>query len=88
MEIKVLDKEKGKLRIEVVGEDHTLMNALRKELWDDKDTEVAGYKIEHSLIGNPILVVEHKKDAKKALLDAVDRLKKKNKEFKSKTSKL
>ena len=88
MEIKVLDKEKGKLRIEVVGEDHTLMNALRKELWDDKDTEVAGYKIEHSLIGNPILVVEHKKDAKKALLDAVERLKKKNKEFKSKTSKL
>jgi DNA-directed RNA polymerase subunit L len=88
MEIKVLDKEKGKLRIEVVGEDHTLMNALRKELWDDKDTEVAGYKIEHSLIGNPILVVEHKKDAKKALLDAVERLKKKNKEFKSKTPKL
>ena len=88
MEIEVLDKEKGKLRIKVIGEDHTLLNALRKELWSDKDTEVAGYKIEHSLIGDPILVVEHKKDAKKALLDAVDRLKKKNTDFKSKTSKL
>ncbi len=88
MEIKVLEKDKGKLKLEVVGEDHTLMNALRKELWEDKDTEVAGYRIDHLLIGNPILIVEHKKDAKKALLEAVERLKKKNKEFKSKISKL
>ena len=88
MEVKVLEKDKGKLKLEVIGEDHTLMNALRKELWNDKDTEIAGYKIEHSLVGNPILIVEHKKDAKKALLDAVERLKKKNKEFKSKISKL
>ena len=88
MEIKVLEKEKGKIKIEVIGENHTLMNALRKELWNDKDTEVSGYKIEHSLVGNPILIVEHKKDPKKALLDAVERLKKKNKDFKSKISKL
>ncbi|MBI2663389.1 DNA-directed RNA polymerase subunit L [Candidatus Woesearchaeota archaeon] len=88
MEIKVLENNKEKISIEVVEEDHTLMNALRKELWNDKDTEVAGYKIEHSLISNPVLIVEHKKDAKKALLDAVERLKKKNKDFKSKISKL
>jgi len=88
MEIKVLENNKEKISIEVVEEDHTLMNVLRKELWNDKDTEVAGYKIEHSLISNPVLIVEHKKDAKKALLDAVERLKKKNKDFKSKISKL
>tara|TARA_Y100000034_G_scaffold114964_1_gene151640 strand:+ start:18561 stop:18827 length:267 start_codon:yes stop_codon:yes gene_type:complete len=88
MEIKVLEKDKGKLKLEVIGEDHTLMNAIRKELWEDKDIEVSGYKIDHILVGNPVLIVEHKKDPKKALLDAVERLKKKNKEFKSKVTKL
>tara|TARA_Y100000310_G_scaffold295904_1_gene327692 strand:- start:857 stop:1123 length:267 start_codon:yes stop_codon:yes gene_type:complete len=88
MEIKVLEKDKGKLKLEVIGEDHTLMNAIRKELWEDKDIEVSGYKIDHLLVGNPVLIVEHKKDPKKALLYAVERLKKKNKEFKGMVSKL
>ena len=57
MEIKVLEDEEGKLRLEVIGEDHTLLNALRKELWNDKDTEIAGYKIDHILVGNPVLIV-------------------------------
>ena len=88
MEIKVLEKDRGKLKLEVIGEDHTLMNAIRKELWEDKDIEVSGYKIDHLLVGNPVLIVEHKKDPKKALLYAVERLKKKNKEFKGMVSKL
>ena len=82
MEIRVLEKTKNKLKIEVVGEDHTLCNALRKELWEDKNVEIAGYNMKHPLISEPEIVVETKSgDPVKALLKAVDGLKKKNKEL-------
>lgn len=82
MEITVLDKDKKFLKIEVIGEDHTLANALRKELWQDKDVKVAGYNIEHPLVSSPVIVVEtEKQDPEKALFNAVDRLKKKNSEI-------
>jgi len=83
MEIKVLENEKNKIVVEIIGEDHTLSNALRKELWNDKNVDVAGYNIEHHLISNPILVVDGK-NPKKSLLDAVKRLKDKNSELKNK----
>ena len=80
MELKVLEKSKTKLKLEVIGEDHTLCNALRKELWNDDNVKVSGYNLPHSIVGNPTLVVEAA-DAKKALMDAVKRLKKNNSEF-------
>lgn len=80
MELKVIEAEKGMLKLEIVGEDHTFCNILRKELWQDKDTEIAGYTIKHALVSNPILVVESK-DARKALIETANRLKKKNDEF-------
>ena len=82
MEIRVLEKTKDKLIIEVVGEDHTLCNALRKELWEDKTIEVAGYNMKHPLISEPEIIVETKGgDPVKALLKAVDGLKKRNKDI-------
>lgn len=84
MELNLIDKSKNRLKFEIIGEGHTLCNAIRRELWNDKDVEVAGYNIEHSLVGNPVFIVESKKDAKSALIDAVERLKKRNKEFKDK----
>ena len=80
MELKVIEMDKGVLKLEVVGEDHTFCNIIRKELWQDKDTEIAGYAIKHALVSNPILVVESK-DPKKALVETSNRLKKKNDEF-------
>jgi|TARA_Y100000034_G_C6893287_1_gene411373 DNA-directed RNA polymerase subunit L len=83
MEVKILEEEKGFIKIEIIGEDHTLANALRKELWNDSHVKVAGYNIDHPLVGNPVLIVETdgKEDPKKALNSAVDRLKKKNSEL-------
>jgi DNA-directed RNA polymerase subunit L len=84
MEIKVLEKGKNLLRIEIVGEDHTFCNALRKELWNDKDVKVSGYELSHSLVSKPILVVETtSKNPKTALLDAVKRVKESNDEMRS-----
>ncbi|MBI4447891.1 hypothetical protein HY643_02830 [Candidatus Woesearchaeota archaeon] len=84
MEIKVLENTKKRLKIEMLENRHTLPHALTKELWNDKDVKISGYRIEHPYNRNPTLVVETDGDAKKALLGAIDRLKKQNKEFSSK----
>jgi len=83
MEIKILEESKNKIKFELIGEDHTLCNILRKELWADKNIEVAGYNIDHPLVSEPIIIIETsgKENPKKALLDAVNRLKKRNKEL-------
>ncbi len=78
-----MEEDKKFIKIEIQGEDHTLANALRRELWQDSHVKIAGYNIDHSLTGSPILVVETdgKEDPKKALTAAVVRLKKKNSDF-------
>lgn len=84
MELNVVSKEKNCLKIEIKEEDHTLCNALRKELWNDKDVDISGYQIEHSLIISPVIVVEtKKKNPFKALENAADRLLKENNELKA-----
>ncbi len=86
MELLALENEDKRLKIQIKGEGHTFCNALRKELWNDKSIEIAGYSIEHSLTSEPVLTVEVSKGtAKKAVLDAVNRLKKLSKEFKEKS---
>ena len=89
MEINVLEYTKTKLRIEVKGEDHTLLNLLKKELYNDKALKYAGYKIAHVHVGIPELIIEtESKDPKKVLLEAVSRLKKLDKELLSKFKKI
>ena len=83
MEIKVIEKKKNKLKLEIIGEDHTFCNSIRKELWNDKDVKVAGYNIEHPLVSNPVLTLEtDKKDPRKVLEATIKRLKSKNAQIK------
>ena len=89
MEINILESTKTKLRLEVKGEDHTFMNILKKELYNDKALKYAGYKIGHIYAGVPELILETEgKDPKKVLLEAVSRLRKLDKELLSKFKKL
>ena len=84
MELITLENEKNRFKFQLSGEGHTFCNVLKKELWKDKNIEIAGYSIEHSLTAEPVFVVEVSSgDAKKSVLDAVDRLKKMNKELKA-----
>ena len=78
MEIKILEEEKSSIKIEIIGEDHTLANALRKELWNDFHIKIAGYNIDHPLVNKPLFIVQttSKEDPKKALLKAIESLKK------------
>lgn len=80
MELKILSSEKDSLKIELIGEDHTLANALKTQLWKDTGIKLTGYNIEHPLVSNPVLVVEGN-DPKKMLMNAVAELKKNNLEL-------
>ena len=83
MELNILESTKTRLKFEIKGEGHTFCNALRKELWQGKNVEIAGYSIEHSLVTEPVFVIEtDKEDPKKLLLEATTRLQKKNKDGK------
>jgi DNA-directed RNA polymerase subunit L len=83
MEIKILNENKNRIELEVIGEDHTLCNSIRDELWNQENVEISAYNIKHQLINNPIMLVETKKgDPKKALQNAILSLKKKIKEIK------
>jgi DNA-directed RNA polymerase subunit L len=83
MEINVLEDKPKKMIFELKGETHTLCNALREELWNDKAITVSAYNISHPLVGVPKFIIETDgdKEPKKALKDAISRLKKKNAEL-------
>lgn len=82
MQLTVLEKKKNSLLFEVVA-DHTFCHALKKELWNDKTVSVSGYTRDHIQVGNPRFLVETTGDSdpKKAVLEAVKRLKKENATF-------
>lgn len=81
MEISFLEEKKGRIVFELEGADHTFCNALKTELWNDKDVTVATYAIKHPLLPKPKFIVESKGDAKKALKEASARLQKQMKAF-------
>jgi len=82
MEINILEDKKKRLVFELKGEGHTLCNALREELWNDKSITVAAYNISHPLTAVPKFIIEtNGKSPKTALKSAIDRLKKKNSEL-------
>ena len=90
MEISIIQSEKGKLKLGIKNETHTFCNYLRQELWNDESVKIAGYNIEHSLTGHPILILEvdDKADTKKVLQKAAERLKKQNKELRDQFKKV
>ncbi len=88
MKVTILEDTKTRIKFELKGETHTVCNILRKELWNDKDLITATYHLEHPMIGHPTFIVDHKKDAKKAVQAAISRLIKQVEELKEKFKKL
>ena len=77
MEIKVIRQEKDLLEFELINQDSTYCNLLKDALWQDKDIEFAAFKVDHPLISSPTIIVKTKKGSPaKAVLDAIESLKK------------
>jgi DNA-directed RNA polymerase subunit L len=88
MELNVLEESKTRFIVEIKGEDSTICNLIRKELWNDDSVKAAAYSVKHPSIGIPQLIVETSgKTPRDALLDAVKRIKKDLSDFEKKAAK-
>jgi DNA-directed RNA polymerase subunit L len=89
VEVKVLSKSKNELRLEIVGEDHTICNLLQNVLLQDKNVELAGYDQPHPLIRTSIVYLRTKREAspEKTLMTALASIQDLNKEFSEKFGK-
>ncbi len=89
MDIDFIEKESTKIKFIVTGESHEVLNLIRKELFEDSSVDFAGYKIDHPLTKKAIFTVSTKrKSPKKAISDAIDRIKKKLSDFETETKKI
>lgn len=74
--IKVLEKDKSMIKIEI--DDLTIVEAIRKELWNDKNISISAWNRDHPS-KNPVLTVKTKSGTPiKAIKDAIARLQKIN----------
>jgi len=79
MEARIIKKEKNYLEIEL--DNLTIAELLRDALWQDKATELAAWRREHPT-KNPILILKtNGKEAKKALLDTIEKIQKLNEDL-------
>lgn len=72
MEVKILSLEKEKLKLEIRGEDHTILNHLVNKLLEDETVEIAKYNTPHPLTSEPVLDIVAK-DPLKSLTETCRR---------------
>ena len=68
MKLTVLEKKQGKLKIEVDGEDHTLLNILRENAWK-AGAKQSLYTIKHPYLSKPEITIKSD-NPKKVLADS------------------
>lgn len=83
MEVNILEEKGNVLKIEIRMEGHTLGGLLQHELLNDEYVEYAGYDVPHPLVGSMILHIRTmgRKTPRKALKEALHRLKSKLTQF-------
>ncbi|MBL7206033.1 MAG: DNA-directed RNA polymerase subunit L [Candidatus Aenigmarchaeota archaeon] len=72
MKMTVLEKKKGKLTLEIEGEDQTLLNTLRINSWKSGAKQVA-YAVKHPYLSSPEIIIRAD-SPKKVLKDAAQLL--------------
>lgn len=79
MEIKIIKKDKNYLEIEL--DNLTIAELLRDVLWQDKATELAAWKREHPSKNPHLILKTNNKEAKKVLVETIEKIKKLNEEL-------
>lgn len=91
MELKpeVLTSSKEELKLKFDKIDKGFLNVVKEELWNDKATDIAGFRVTHPQIGVIEFSLKTKgKQAKQVWNSALDRLSKKLTEFNKEVSKV
>lgn len=63
MELSAIEKAKEKLRVEVRGETHTILNLIRENSWK-AGAKQASYIIQHPYISQPEVIIRSRNPAK------------------------
>ena len=63
MELAAIEKGKEKMRVEVRGETHTMLNLIRENSWK-AGAKQASYIIQHPYISQPEIIVRSKNPSK------------------------
>lgn len=83
-----MNKTPLEIKLEIFGETHTLLNALKSTLLEDERVTIASYDIKHPDISNPVLYIRTNDiEPIIALEEAATRLGKQCAEFKRKFKK-
>lgn len=89
MKVNVLESKKDSLKVEFEEKDEGFLSLIKKYLWQDKSTELAGYKIDHPEVGKPVFILKTKgKSAKNVWNHALSSAKKDLEEFEKEINKL
>ncbi|RZN35625.1 MAG: DNA-directed RNA polymerase subunit L [Methanophagales archaeon ANME-1-THS] len=74
-QIKILELTENVVKIELGGEDHTLLVPLTSKLLENKKVAIATYSMKSTLRGNPVLYVKMKEgDPIEAIISAASSL--------------
>ncbi|MEK6807940.1 MAG: RpoL/Rpb11 RNA polymerase subunit family protein [Nanoarchaeota archaeon] len=76
MELTVIESTKNELKVQFSEKDEGFMNLIKTALWEQSETEMAGFKMDHPTVSLPVFTLKVKdgKDAKKvwnASLDSI-----------------
>jgi DNA-directed RNA polymerase subunit L len=72
---RLIEHERGEIRIEFQEEDHGFCNLLRKTLLEEPAVEFAGYNLEHPLLASPIVTLKTKRrQANVVLREGLERM--------------
>jgi DNA-directed RNA polymerase subunit L len=83
MDIKIIKQEKNLLEVDFGDVDQSIPQLLVTKLNQDKDTEMAAYKVEHPVMSSPMLILKTKKgDALKLFTETLEALKNDVEDFK------
>lgn len=83
--LKVLEKKAKEVKIEIEGEDHTLLAPLSSKLLENEKVDIATYSIKYTLMSNPVLYVKMREgDPIEAVKSAAASLASEFEEFSSK----
>ena len=63
MELSATEKAREKLRVEVRGESHTMLNLIRENAWK-AGAKQAAYIIQHPYISQPEIIIRSRNPAK------------------------
>ncbi|MCK9151014.1 DNA-directed RNA polymerase subunit L [Methanobacterium alcaliphilum] len=85
--MEIITNKRYEMEVLIEGETHTLCNAIRKIIMEDKTVKSAAYAIEHPIVGEPKLYIKAK-SPKKSLKAAAETLKERSEEFKSLVEKI